>query len=185
MDKIYCADVWFSTAKEQKLFAISRGVDPKYIYAEGEGAESWATLLQSCRKGDRIGTVGGFYIIGQNSEVLKPRLAELRLAHVTPFDFESGEADGSKLYEEFVRSVMGSKAFKKDRKRHKKISAKGGHGKLEKFREGRLAEEIAGPIWAAEELIIERRLELMNPDGVTRQWTESSARRHLDHYRSN
>lgn len=184
MDKIFCSTVWFSTAQEQKSYALAHGANPKQIYTQGEGAEGFDAVVGSCRRGDRIGTVGGFYIFGQTSDVLKKRLAIMRKAGITPFDFESGETDGAKLYETAMGSILGNKRFRGDKKRHKRLSAKGGQAKLETYRDGRLAEEVAGPIWAAEELVIERRLELMNPQGVKKKWNEASARRHLDHYRN-
>lgn len=184
MDKIFCSTVWFSTAHEQRNFAIAKGVNPKNIYTKGDGAEGFDAFIASFRgQPGRVGLVGGLYILGQSSDKLRERLAVLRKHSLVPFDFETGETDGAKLYATAMGSILGNKTFKGNKKKHKRLSAKGGVAKLETYREGRLAEEVAGPIWAAEELLIERRLELMNPKGVKKNWTEASARRHLDQYR--
>lgn len=165
MDKVYCADVWFATAKEQKVIALAQGVDKNDIHTEGEGVEGWDSLLMSYRgKGGKLGLVGGLYILGQSSDALKARLAVLRQKKIKPYDLESGEADGAKLYADAMSSILGSKKFRGDKVHHHKTSAKGGHGKgkaMAEMRAGIAAEWLLRNIARAEWMTWERKLELL------------------------
>ena len=166
MDKVYCASVWFATAQEQKMIALAKGVDKNDIHTEGDGAEGWESLLTSYRgKGGKLGLVGGLYILGQNSNDLKARLAELRERKIKPYDLESGEADGQILYQDAMGSILGSKKFRGDKVHHRKASSKGGHGKgvaMAKKRDGIAAEWLLRNITRADFMTWEQKTTLLN-----------------------
>jgi hypothetical protein len=166
MDKVYCADVWFATAKEQKVIALAKGVDKNDIHTEGEGAEGWGSLLTSYRgKGGKLGLVGGLYILGQSSDTLKARLVVLRQKRIKPYDLESGERDGQILYADAMSSILGSKKFRGDKVHHRKASAKGGHGKgvaMAKIRDGIAAEWLLQNIARCHHLTWAQKLELLD-----------------------
>ena len=166
MDKVYCADVWFATAKEQKVIALSLGRKAEDIHTEGEGAEGWESLLSSFRgRPGRLGLVGGLYILGQASDPLKARLAELRKRKIKPYDLESGEADGAALYADAISSILGSKKFRGDKKHHRKASSKGGHGKgkaMAKMREGIAADWLLRNIAQSPHLTWKQKTDLLD-----------------------
>lgn len=132
MNKVYCADTWNASAKEQKAHALAQGFNKDDVHTEGDGAEGWESLLMSYRgkTGGRVGLVGGLAVLGDSSREIKKRLAELREKKIKPYDFDKPDLTGEELYANAMASIWGSRTFKKDRKSHKKISAKGGHGKL-------------------------------------------------------
>jgi len=172
MDKVYCATVWFSTAAEQKSFAIAKGKNPKAIYTEGDGKEGWAACLGSFRDGGTLGLVGGLYIVGQNSNTLKKRLAEMRLAKVRPYNLETGETDGAKLYSEAMGSILGNRKFRGNKKKHKELSAKGGTVKGEKAQAQRnaiLKEDIVRRLCECDEISWKKKASILG-----KPWTASS-----------
>jgi hypothetical protein len=137
MDKVFCATVWNSTAKDQREFALSKGKSPKQIHTAGEQGESFETCANSFRSGGTLGLVGGLYILGQDSKSLNERLAVLREKNITPYDLKTGEKDGAKLYGLAMKSILGNKKFKGNKKKHKQLSAKGGQGKGKSMEEKR------------------------------------------------
>ncbi len=166
MDKVYCADVWFATAKEQQVIALAKGVNKNDIHIEGEGAEGWDSLLTSYRgRPGRLGLVGGLYILGQSSDALKARLAVLRQKTIKPYDLESGEADGAALYADAMSSILGSKKFRGDKKHHRKASSKGGHEKgvaMAKVRDGIAADWLLRNIARAEFMTWDEKAKLLD-----------------------
>lgn len=164
MDKVYCCSVWFSTAQEQKAVALNAGHPKKHIYTEGEHHEDFMTCVRSYRDGGRMGLVGGLYILARNSEMLKVRLEILREHRIVPYDFETKEDDGAKLYSEAMSNILGNKRFKGDKKHHKRISAKGGNAKREKAADKRNAimqEDIVRRLCAHPKLTWEDRVRIM------------------------
>lgn len=183
MDRVFCADVWFATAEEQRVIALKKGVAAADIHKEGEGAEGWASMIMSFRgRPGRLGLVGGLYIIAQTSDELKKRLMILRSEKIKPFNLETGEEDGAALYAEAMSSIMGSKKFRGDRKKHRKISARGGEGKAKsaKVKRDGIAEEwLIRNIVKAEFLTWEQREALLTKPGEKRPTiSEASLRRH-------
>lgn len=167
MDKVYCATVWFSTAAEQKSFAIAKGKNPKTIYTEGDGHEGWKVCIGSFRDGGTLGLVGGLYIIGQTSDALKKRLAELRAKKVRPYNLETDESDGAKLYSEAMGSILGNKKFRGDKKKHKKLSSKGGTTKGLKAQARRdliLKEDIVRRLCERDELSWEQKSRILGKE---------------------
>lgn len=183
MDKVYCADVWFATAEEQRVIALKKGVATGDVHKEGAGAEGWDSMVMSYRgRPGRLGLVGGLYIIGQTSDQLKTRLAILRANKIKPFNLETGEEDGAALYAEAVASIMGSRKFRGDRKTHRKISASGGAGKAasaKKAREGIAEEWLTRNIVNAAFLTWDQRAALLTKPGEKKPTiSEASLRRH-------
>ncbi len=166
MNKVYCAPVWYATAKEQKTLALAKGVKAEDIHTEGEGAEGWDSLLMAFRgKPGRLGLVGGLYILGQTSDALKARLADLRKHKIKPYDLESGLEDGAALYAEAMSAILGSRKWKGDKKHHKKASSKGGYGKgvaMQKMRDGIAADWLLRNIAQCPHLTWAQKLELLD-----------------------
>lgn len=176
MDKVYCATVWFSTAKEQKSFALAKGKTVKQIHVEGENGETFQGCVDSFRDGGTLGLVGGLYIIGQDSNTLKARLATLRAKKVRPYDLETDETDGATLYAAAMGSILGNKKFRGDKKKHKRLSSKGGNRKGVKMaekRDGIAAEWLLRNIANNPYLTWEQKVELL--DGKI---SEGTLRRH-------
>lgn len=137
MDKVFCATVWNSTAKDQREFALSKGKTAKQIHTQGEQGESFETCANSFRNGGTLGLVGGLFILGQDSKMLNERLQVCRDKRIVPYDLRTGETDGGKLYSDAMKNILGNKTFKGNKKKHKQLSAKGGHGKGKSMEEKR------------------------------------------------
>lgn len=182
MDKVYCADVWYATAGEQRTIALAKGKKAEDIHTQGSGAEGWESLLMSYRgKPGRLGLVSGLYVLAQDKPTLGKVLIELRKRKITPYDLETGEEDAFKLYDDAMGKIMGSKAFKRDKKHQRRVSKKGGHGKFKKYqekRDGIAAEWLLQNIARAEWMTWERKAELLTqPKAKRPEISESVLRR--------
>lgn len=182
MDKVYCADVWFSTGLEQAAHALTKGTNKDDIHVEGREAEGWESIKMSFRgRPGRLGLVGGLYIIGQNSNTLKARLAELRQLKIKPYDFDDPKLTGEELYARAMASILGSRKFR-NRSHHKAVSARGGEGKAREAakRRGEIAVKwLLQNIVRAEFMTWDQKTELLTKPGEKRpKISEASLRRH-------
>lgn len=177
MEKGYCADIPFFKAADQERSLIERGVKAGDIYIEGRGAESFDNLIRAMRgKPGTVCIVGTLRVFAPSRSEMAARVKALRDVGVVVVDKESGlrsDKDGIAMLDAALKKTHGNAKVKSDRKFARRIGAKGGKAKFESMRDGRLAAEIAGPIWRQTKLTIAERLALMPG------WTEATARRHL------
>ncbi len=184
--KGYAQKIPFSPAESQEAGLLAE--DAKCpVYTEGRQAENLFECLRSFRgEPGELWVFGGYRVLGGSRDKIMSVIRDLKKRKIVIVDVmnkERSDQQDSEMLDRALRQIMGSNKVRGSRKHARRIAALGGHAKLEAFRKERMPEEVAGPIWAAEELIIERRLELMNPPMFEKKWTEASARRHLDHYR--
>lgn len=182
MNKVYCADVWFSTGLEQRAHALTKDVGKADIHTEGMGAECWESVKTAFRgRPGKLGLVGGLYIMGQDSNRLKARLTELRELKIKPYDFDEPELTGEELYARAMASILGSRKFR-NKKHHKGVSSKGGLGKRKKAAERRDAiavKWLIQNIARAEFITWEQKAKLLTKPGEKRpEISEASLRRH-------
>jgi hypothetical protein len=129
---------------------------------------------------------GGLRVFGGSRDALVMAIKDFKRRKVIVVDDMNSERmdkHEAEMLDRALRQIMGANKIKGSRKHARRIGAKGGLAKLESYKAKRMPEAIAGPIWAATELTIAKRLELMNPPFFEKKWTEASARRHLNAYR--
>lgn len=179
LTKIFCDDVWFKSAATQKEFALSKGYKLSQVYVNGQGGEDLNSCLKSFdgREGGRLGFVGGLYILAQDTETLRKRLALLEEREIYPFDAETGETNQGKLWSAFTSRVMGSKKFKADPKAQKRTSSKGGQARAEKEaakRERILAENIVRRLRGCPALTVEMCVDILVGDDKDSPFSRST-----------
>lgn len=167
MDKVFCATVWNSTAKEQREFALAKGKTVKQIHTQGEQGESFETCANSFRNGGTLGLVGGLFILGQDTKMLNERLQVCRDKRIEPYDMKTGETNGLKLHAEAMKNILGNKKFKGNKKKHKQISSRGGQGKgksMEQKRDGIAVEWLLRNIANCPYLTWPQKVALLNDE---------------------
>lgn len=189
MERGYCASIPFLTAAHQAVQLGIVGIKSVDIYVEGRDAETLQACIDSFRdQGGKLHIFGTLRIFGNSRAIMMSRVKELKGKGIVIVDHEQGrcsKTSGAEMLDDGLRKAHGNAKVRNSKKFATQIGRKGGKAKLDSMRASRMPEEIAGPLWAIEELPIWRRLELMNPEGYfERKWTEATARRLLGHCRN-
>lgn len=175
-EKVYCCSIPFLKTTEQHQAAVDAGKDPRSIYVEGRGAETFESCVASFRNGGRLCLVGGLRVLGSSRTTIVERVRILKSKGIIPFDMDTGQADETELLNAAIQKINGQRTLGEDPRRPRRLGAKGGTAKGVKSKERRdaiMAEEIVRRLCSHPKLSWDDRAEILGPP-----WSATNLRLH-------
>lgn len=165
IDRAYVRTHRFSTAQQQVAGLLSYGARERTIYVEGRGPENIAALVKATRKGEVIGLLGGYRVLGDSRTQIMTAARALKAKGAVLFDPETGErSDGQadEMLDRALRQILGEATFGSP-ERAAELGAEGAKAKHKLLWDARMPIRQAKRIWFDKSISTAEAVRLMGP----------------------